>query len=154
MAAAEMSTLCPVPAGPGKRIDGAVSLDAIELGTDGVSIERGRPTRIVTLPQQWADAAIFPLHIPPGGHGDLFVLIRARVLNGQIGLGVLDREMKGYQIEKFVDAGPEPADIYLPVPLPETAASLMIRNTAKGTVASRIEVEDVALVSAPAKPLQ
>jgi len=30
----------------------------------------------------------------------------------------MDRELKGYQIEKFVDAGPEMTDIYLPVPLP------------------------------------
>jgi hypothetical protein len=143
MAAAVMSTLCPVPAGPGKRIDGAVSLDAIEPAASGVSIERGHPTRIATLPQQWANAAAFPLRIPSGAHGDLFVLIRARVLNGQVGVGVLDR-----------DAGPETVDIYLPVPLPETAASLMIRNTAKGAVASRIDVQDVAVVAAPAKPVQ
>jgi hypothetical protein len=151
MAVAEMSTRCPVPAGPGKRIDGALSLDAIAPATDGVSIERGRPTKITTLPQQWANAAAIPLHIPSGPHGDLFVLVRARVLNGQVGVGVLDRELKNYQVEKFVDAGPETVDIYLPVPLPEMAGSLLIRNTAKGAVASQIVVEDVALVAVQAR---
>ncbi len=151
MAAAGMSTRCPVPAGPGKRIDGSLSLDAIERAADAVSIQPGRPTKITTLPVQWANAAAIPLHIPNGPHGDLFLLIRARVLNGQVGVGILDRELQGYQIEKFVDAGPEMTDIYLPLPLPETAGSLMIRNTAKGAVASQIVIEDVALVAAPAR---
>jgi hypothetical protein len=151
MAVTEMSTHCPVPAGPGERIDGAVSLEAIELALDGVSIGRGRPTKITMVPLQWSNGAAFPLRIPSGPHGDLFVLIRARVLNGQVGVGVLDRELKGYQVEKFVDAGPEMTDIYLPVPLPETASSVMVRNTAKGAVASQIAIEDVALVAAPAR---
>jgi hypothetical protein len=151
MAVAEMSTACPVPAGPGRRIDGGLSLDAIEPAFDTVSIERGRPTKITMVPQQWSSGATIPLHIPSGPHGDLFVLIRARVLKGQVGVGVLDRELKGYQVEKFVDASPQMADIYLPVPLPETASSLLIRNTAEGAVASQILIEDVALVAAPAR---
>jgi hypothetical protein len=151
MAVAEMSTHCPVPAGPGERIDGAVSLEAIEQALDGVSIQRGRPTKITMVPLQWSSGAAFPLRIPSGPHGDLFVLIRARVLNGQVGVGVLDRELKGYQVEKFVDAGPEMTDIYLPVPLPETASSVLVRNTAKGAVASQIVIEDIALVTAPAR---
>jgi len=151
MAAAGMSTACPVPAGPVSRIDGALSLDAIERALDGVSIVPGRPIRITMVPQQWADAAAIPLHIPSSLRGDLFVLIRARVLSGQAGVGIMDRELKGYQVEKFVDAAPQTADIYLPVPLPGTAASLMIRNTAKGAVASEIVIEDAALVAAPAR---
>ena len=151
MAVAEMSTHCPVPAGLGERIDGAVSLETIEQALDGVSIQRGRPTKITMVPLQWSNGAAFPLHLPSGPHGDLFVLIRARVLNGQVGVGVLDRELKGYQVEKFVDAGPEMTDIYLPVPLPETASSVLVRNTAKGAVPSQIVIEDVALVTAPAR---
>ena len=151
MAVTEMSTQCPVPAGPGKRIEGGVSLDAIELAGDGVSIERGRPTKITMVPVQWSSGVAFPLRIPSAPHGDLFVLVRARVLNGRIGVGVLDRESKGYQIEKFVDVGPEMADIYLPVPFPETASSVLVRNTAAGAVASQIVIEDVALVAAPAR---
>ena len=42
-------------------------------------------------------------------------------------------------------------DIYLPVPLPETATSVLVRNTAKGAVASQIVIEDIALVTAPAR---
>jgi hypothetical protein len=151
MAVTEMSTHCPVPAGPGKRIDGALSLASMEQAPGGVAIEPGRPTRITMVPQQWSSGATIPLHMPSGRPGDLFVLIRARVLNGQVGVGVLDRELKGYQVEKFVDAGPEMTDIYLPVPLPETASSVLIRNTAKGAVASQIAIEDVALVAAPAR---
>jgi len=151
MAVDEMSTHCPVPAGPGERIEGAVSLEAIEPALDGVSIQRGRPAKITMVPQQWSSGATFPLHLPAGPHGDLFVRIRARVLNGQVGVGVLDRNLKGYQVEKFVDAGPEMTDIYLPVPLPETATSVLVRNTAKGAVASQIVIEDVALVAAQAR---
>src|ERR1035441_9397903 len=36
MAVAEMSTRCPVPAGPGEPIDGGLSLEAMELALDGV----------------------------------------------------------------------------------------------------------------------
>ena len=151
MEIAEMATACPAPAGPGKRIDGALSLDALAPALDGISIQRGHPTTVTMLPIQWSSGAAIPLHLPVGLHGDLFVLVRARVLAGQVGIGVLDRELKGYQVERFVDAGPEAADVYLPVPLAETADSLLIRNTAKGTVASSIAVEDVALVAAPAR---
>jgi hypothetical protein len=151
MAAAEMPTNCPVPAGPGERIAGGLSLETIKRALDEASVEPGRPTKVTMLAQQWSDGATIPLHIPPAPHGDLFVLIRARVLNGQVGVGVMDRELKGYQIEKFVDAGPEMTDIYLPVPLPETASLVMVRNTAKGAVVSQIVIEDVALVAAPAR---
>jgi hypothetical protein len=150
-AVAEMSTHCPAPAGPGERIDGGLSLDAMERALDGVSIEPGRPAKITMLPVQWSNGAAIPLHIPSAPRGELFVLVRARVLNGQVGIGVLDRELKGYQVEKFVDAGPEMTDIYLPVPLPETASSVMVRNTAKGAVVSQIVIEDAALVAAPAR---
>jgi hypothetical protein len=151
MAAAEMPTNCPVPAGPGERIAGGLSLETIKRALDEASVEPGRPTKVTMLAQQWSDGATIPLHIPPAPHGDLFVLIRARVLNGQVGVGVMDRDLKGYQIEKFVDAGPEMTDIYLPVPLPETASLVMVRNTAKGAVVSQIVIEDVALVAAPAR---
>ena len=151
MVAAEISTHCPVPAGPGKRIYGAVSLDAIERAGDGVSIERGRPTKITLAPIQWSNGAAFPLHIPSGMSGELFVLIRAHVLNGQVGIGILDRHLKNSQIEKFIDAAPEMTDIYLPLPVPEVASTVMVRNTAKGAVASQIVIEDVSLVAAPAR---
>ncbi len=151
MAVIEMPTHCPVPAGPGKRIDGALALDAIERAGEGVSIERGRPTKITMLPLQWSNGASIPLHIPSGPHGDLFVRIRARVLNGQVGVGVLDRELKDYLVEKFIDAGPAMAEICLPVPVPEMASTLMLRNTAKGAVASQIVIEDLTLVAAPAR---
>jgi hypothetical protein len=153
-AVTEMSTHCPVPAGPGKTIDGGLSLDAIDRGLDTVSIERGRPTKITMVPIQWSSGATIPLHIPSGPHGDLFVRIRARVLNGQVEVGVMDRELKGYQVLRFVDAGPEMTDIYLPVPLPETASSLLFSNSAKGAVASQILVEDVALLAASASRVQ
>ena len=74
--------------------------------------------------------------------------------DGQVGVGVLDRELKGYQVEKFVDAGLEMTDIYLPVPLPESASSVMVRTTAKGAVASQIVIQDVALVNTPGGRLQ
>ena len=66
----------------------------------------------------------------------------------------MDRELKGYQVEKFVDAGLEMTDIYLPVPLPESASSVMVRTTAKGAVASQIVIQDVALVNTPGGRLQ
>jgi len=50
-----------------------------------------------------------------------------------------------------MEVTPQPVEIDLPVPLPETASLLMFRNTAKGAVASRILIEDVALVAAPAR---
>ena len=151
MAAAEMPTRCPVPAGPGVPVEGAVSLDAIEAAAPGVSLDRGRPIRIATLPAQWANAAAIPLHIPSGQRGGVFISIRARVLAGQIGIGVMDRESQGNQIEQFVDAGPEMADITLPVPLPETAGALIFRNTAAGGVASQIAIGSVAVVTAPVR---
>ena len=80
--------------------------------------------------------------------GRVFAVVRARVLNGQIGVGVLDQRTNAFLIERNVAPSPGMADIYLPVGSPDRAGALIIRNTAEGGTRSEILIEDVGLVIA------
>ena len=85
--------------------------------------------RIVTPPKTWAYAAELPLTIPPDARGGIRVRIRARVVCGEAGLGVLHRNEKSFQHRKFLRAGgAEEETIFLRVEDPLEARSVIIEN--------------------------
>ena len=143
----EMSTRCEDPTGPVSRIAGAVSLDAVERAYQEAVVELGPPVKVITAAQQWAYAAAIPLHVPANLASTGFLLVRARVLKGKIGLGVLDSQNQTFQVERYVSPSPGMIDTYVPVPLPDRAGTLIIRNVAEGQTKSEIQIEDVALVT-------
>jgi hypothetical protein len=149
LATSEMSIGCDItPAGKLVRLDGAISIDRREA-SQGAHIEEGSPLKVTTLDQRWAYAASFSIHMPPvRPDGRVFAVVRARVLNGQIGVGVLDQRTNAFLIERNVAPSPGMADIYLPVGSPDRAGALIIRNTAEGGTRSEILIEDVGLVIA------
>ena len=54
----------------------------------------GEALRVTTASQQWAYAVEFPLQaVPPSGDKGLKIKLRARVHQGEIGLGVLTPDM-------------------------------------------------------------
>ena len=143
-----MSVRCPsTPTGPLERLSGALSLDNIDLAYDGASIEYGRPVKVVTAGQVWSHAASIAINVPTGLARPCYLYLRARVIKGQIGVGVLDRESKELQMEKSVNPSPEMIDIYVPVLFPDRAAGLLVRNMASVGVRSSILIEDAALLA-------
>jgi hypothetical protein len=135
------------PSGELARLDGALSIYRREAHA-GASIESGHPLRIVTPGQQWAYAASFSIHMPAALTGRVFAVVRARVLKGQIGVGVLDRGGNSFLVERNVVPSPAMTNIYLRLFSPERSDALIIRNAAPDGTRSEILVEDVGLVIA------
>lgn len=149
LAASEMSLRCgEAPAGKLTRLEGMLSLDKIQLVPGKGSLVRGRPMKVITPPERWAYAASFPLHLPANPNGAEYLLVRARVVNGQIGLGVLDHSNNTFQLEKNVAQSEGLVDTYVPLLNPSHADELIVRNTAEGNLRSEIHIEDVSVVIA------
>lgn len=146
LAAKEISTRCEDPSGPFVALDGAVSLDALKLAYQDASIERGHPVKIITSDQRWAYAASLPIRMPQNLTAPSYLFLRARVLKGQIGLGVLDSDTDAFQLEKMLSPSSGMTNIYVPVLFPERARAMIIRNVAEGNVRSEILIEDAAVV--------
>ena len=148
LAASEMTLRCTdVPSGPLERIPGGASIATLEPAYNGGSVQYGNPVKVITGEQQWSYAALFPIEIPAGLSRPCYVFLRARVLHGQIGLGVHDSNIKTLQLEKAVDPSSETVNIYVPVLFPKTADTLVVRNVAPGGIRSEILIEDVQLLA-------
>ncbi len=148
MASTEMSPRCEEkPTGKLTRIDGRLSIYSRETSA-GASIETGRPLKIITPNQRWAYAALFAINMSPAPAGRVFVVLRARVLKGQVGAGVLDRRSNSFQVERSISPSPEITDIYLRVFDPDRADALVIRNATPDGVRSEILIEDLGLATA------
>lgn len=150
LAFSEMSAHCGEgPTGKITRLEDAVSIYRRQAATRDATIDNGRPLHIVTNDRQWAYAATFPINMPASVTGRVFAFVRARVIKGQIGIGVLDRRENAFLIERGISASGAMADFYLPVSDPNRADQLIIRNTAPDGTRSEILVEDMALVMSP-----
>ena len=156
LAASEMSLRCDnAPTGTLVRITGAMSIDWIRVFTEhGAKMLSGRPLGIITGPQRWSYAAQIPIRMPAGLAGKRFVLVRARVTEGQVGVGVLDERSNSFLLERELKPSAGMADVYLPLEKPERADLLMIRNVAEGGKPSSVMIEDAALVVSPGPPQQ
>jgi hypothetical protein len=147
LSTAQMLLRCgDAPAGVLARVDGVLSRDAIRAVPGKGSVQPGHPLNVVTPLEVWAYAASCPIHMPSGLAGPAFVFLRARVVSGQIGVGVLNHKSNTFLAEKNLASSPALLDIYLPVLAPEGADELIIRNAAEGGVRSQMLIEDVALV--------
>jgi hypothetical protein len=150
---AVMSNVADVPAGQPVRIDGALTLDTVQQSGEGSSIENGRPLKITTPSPSGYFAAVFPMRIPAGLTGAPYAFLRARVLTGRIGIGLLDSRTRNFHFRKTFDASPDTTDVYLPVTDPRNSDQLVIYNWAEGGVRSQVLIDDAALVvSAPTSP--
>jgi hypothetical protein len=118
-----------------------VPLEAIALASDQASITGQSPVHIHTAPQQWAYAAAIPLLLDRTPQAKRLVHICGRVWQGQIGIGILHRKTNTFQVERFLNPTPTVVDYYIPIPIPEAADDLIIRNTFSSGVPSEMTVE-------------
>jgi hypothetical protein len=142
-----MATGCEAPTGPLAAIPGGLSLEEIQLDHQGGVLERGHPFKLTTRKEQWTYSARIPFHMPPAGNTALFALVHARVLQGRVGIGVLDRMTSEFQSETLVDPGPAVKEIFIPVVLPGRAVHLIFRTAAPSGMATSVLIEDVSLVT-------
>ncbi len=153
LAASEMSLRCPdAPTEQLRRIPGGASIALMEPAYNGGAVQYGSPVRIITSDQQWSYSATFAMDSPARLARPCYMFLRARVVQGQIGLGIHDNETKSLQLERVVSPSSELIDIYVPVLFPKTADTLIVRNTAPNGVRSQILIEDVGLLAASKPP--
>jgi organic radical activating enzyme len=113
-------------------------------------IQRGEPTRIVTPPGRWSYAADVPLSIPSNAGDEIWVRVRARVLKGECGLGLLNRAGTDFQDRSFVTSTSNSQTIFLQVADASDVQSLIIQNSTPDGQEAEILLDDVAVLGPPA----
>ncbi len=130
-----------------REITGAV--EEIRLADVQARIEPGSPTRIITPAIRWSYAAALPLAFPSNAAGEFWVRIRARVLLGQAGFGLLNRDGSAFLDRSFVVSGKETLAIFLQIADPADAQSLIIQNATPDGQAAEILLEEVTVLGPP-----
>lgn len=134
-------------------IPGALLLDSIALADERASIRGKSPVTVTAVPQQWAYAASFPIVLDRAPGSKRIIHIRGFVLKGAIGLGILSRKTNAFQVEKFVYPNLEVTDFYIPIPAPDQADDLIVRNVAATGTISEIAIINAEIL-APAQRIE
>jgi hypothetical protein len=128
------------------QIPSGLSLKQMTVSKEA-TLEGTKPSKLTTPERQWGFELTIPLVLPSSSVGHLYFKFHAQVLKGQIGIGVLDSSTGDFQGERIIDTSPSATDIYVPIAVPETARSVILRNSASGGVRSEIIWDSPMLVS-------
>ena len=120
--------------------------EQIRLLNSDNRILQGTPPRIVTPEGCWAYAADFPLSIPSGVVGQIWVRVRAVVLSGEAGFGLLNLAGTEFQDRGFAVAGPKLHTIYLEIKDATDLRSLIIQNATPDGKSAEILLEEAVYV--------
>jgi hypothetical protein len=136
------------------HIGSALRLDSIVLVYDKAKIQGTSPIVVTTAPEQWSYAASIPIVMDRTPGSKRMIHIRSQVVAGQIGLGILNRNSGSFESEEIIGAEPGPHDRYIPIPSPDKADDLVLRNTS-GRGESKIAVEETEILTraTPAEPI-
>jgi SAM-dependent methyltransferase len=110
-------------------------------------VHPGTPTRINTAEGRWAFAASVPLNIPGDSTGEMWVRVRATVLQGEGGFGLLNRAGNAFQDRIFLASHPEARTIHLRIWDLTDLQGLIIENTTPDGTPAEILVEDIQVLA-------
>ena len=106
------------------------------------------PVKITMAPQQWAYAAIFPLHDASKylltGAGRLVVRIDATVQEGHMGVAVAETDLREFISEEKQSGVGSRVMLEVTANSPRPGIWLVIRNTAANGVVTRAEIHSVS----------
>ncbi len=125
------------------KLDAAV--ESPRISNPANCIQQGDSIRIPIPEGLWAYAAVIPLTIPSGLTGDLWVRVRAAVLDGNAGFGLLNRAGDDFQERIFVDPGPATHIIFLRIKDPADVGAVVIQNSKPDGKAGEILFEGVSV---------
>lgn len=127
----------------GTRLQSSVGLNQIRLASSKAAIEHGSSIEVTTAPEQWAYAAEVPLDSSASKPGAVLRL-RGRVLEGEIGFGILTADKKSFSIEQsYPSSVGRGVDVVLPIA--PSSAALIVRNTATGGRKSKVLLDSLEL---------
>ncbi len=102
---------------------------------------------VVTAPDPSTLAAAIPIHKADAIHGPCWVHVKAHVVSGRIGMGVLSGTGKGFLFQQpVVLKNAKAVDLYFPLPMLRDASEVVIfGGLAHGQSTVEIEAADVAV---------
>jgi hypothetical protein len=122
---------------PARRVESCVRLEEASLANAKASIKLAGVLSVTTAPEQWAYAAAIPVHSPAEAKG-IVLKIRARVVHGEIGFGLLSADEKSFVVEQRHEKSDSPIDVILPLPSAGGVSKVVIRNTANRAASTAI----------------
>ncbi|HYL76364.1 MAG TPA: hypothetical protein VEU96_19285 [Bryobacteraceae bacterium] len=132
------------PAAVNEKLLKTIELDRALLGDPKASIARWPEGILVTtLPDFGAFAARLPLGLDPSLGPGLTVYVRARVLDGKVGFGVLDSAGKTFLLHRPMWPLPVATDVILA--LPSSGAGDLIVDNLSNNAVSKVLVERIEI---------
>ena len=126
-----------------RKLDGAAG--SPQFSNPAQAIEQGGATRIMLPKGRWAYAVVIPLTIPAGLVGVAWVRVRAAVLDGHAGFGLLNCAGDDYQDRVFLEADPNTHAIFLRVKDVADVRGVVIQNSRPDGKGGEILLEGVSV---------
>jgi pyruvate-formate lyase-activating enzyme len=123
----------------------AGAIQELQPASSETRVDRGRPIRIVTPAAPWSYAIAFPLCVPADLSGEIWVRIRAVVLKGAIGFGILNQAGSEFQDRALVAVG-EGLTVFLQIAAVNDVSAVIVQNASADGLPSELELEDVAVL--------
>ena len=130
---------------PATELVSTIDLSRAELGDLHARLDRTSDGLMVTtLPGFGAFAARMKLGLNAGAGGALEAHVKARVLQGKIGIGILDPAGRTFLVQQPMWAFDKPAEVTLPLPSSSAiAGDLIISNLSINEVVSKAVIEKI-----------
>jgi len=127
-----------------------VPLQRLQLAAPGVSFERWpEGLEVNTLPDFGAFAARLNLGLDPHREGKFKVIVRARVLEGKAGFGILDSSGKRFLVERLMWPLSSIGELVLPLPSPPVVGDFVVNNRTTNGTPSSVLIESIEIRSIP-----
>jgi len=128
----------------------SIPLEQVQVGAPGVALRRTQDgVEVDTVPGLGAFAARAKLGLDSTLGAKLVVLVRVRVIQGKIAVGLLDAQSKGYSVSQMVWPLPQALDVVLPLPSPPVAGDLLICNARQDQGISKFVVQTIEIRKLP-----
>jgi hypothetical protein len=125
-------------------------LERMQLAALNVSTERWpEGMAVTTLSSFGAFAVRVPLGLDAQRGAGFSVHVRARVLEGKVGFGILDPSGRTYLLRRPMWPLPSMTDVILPLPAPPITGDLMMCNLTTTNVASTAVIEKIEIRKTP-----
>jgi len=139
----------PSKAAPGELV-ATIPLERLQLGAPGASFERWPEGLSVTTPSGFgAFAARVSLGLDSRQQEKLSVYVRARVLEGEVGFGILDSSGRKFLLERRMWPLSSMSEVILLVPSPSMAGNLVVDNRTPTEAPSTVLIEAIEIRRAP-----
>jgi hypothetical protein len=129
----------------GSLLPGAASLEKVEVAQPGAVVSLGPPVRVVTPAGVYSYGAMIPLSLE-GAAGLLLVKAKLKVVHGEIGIGILNKDIKSFQGQEFFAPEPQSKEVVVAITDPAIAGRVIVRN-GKAPGASEALLEAIGVYS-------